>query len=73
MTPYWSTLGSMPLLITKLSLVGVLLVLVILMDIRWRRAVRNGGGKDLAAIPKLGRLALPVGLLIIILAVSVFH
>jgi uncharacterized membrane protein len=73
MTPYWTSLGSMPLLITKLILVGILLILIIMMDIRWRKAVKNGGGPDLAALPKLGRFALPIGLAIVILAVSVFH
>ena len=38
-TPYWPTLGSMPYFIMKLSLVLVLLIIVIIMDVRWRRAV----------------------------------
>lgn len=72
-TPYWSQIGAMPFFIAKLSLVVVLLVLALLMDHRWRRAVRNGGGADLKAIPGLGRLALPVGLLIVLFAVLQFH
>lgn len=72
-TPYWSQLGTMPFFIAKLILVVVLLVLALLMDRRWRRAVRNGGGADLKAIPGLGRLALPVGLLIVLFAVLQFH
>ena len=72
-TPYWSGLGSMPFLIAKLSLVLVLLVIVLLMDRRWRRAVKNNGGPDLLVIRKLGKLALPLSLLILLLAVLQFH
>lgn len=72
-TPYWSVIGSMPFFIAKLSFVGVMVVLVALMDRRWRRAVKDGGGSDLGAIPKLGRLAFPVGMLILLFAVLQFH
>ena len=72
-TPYWSNITFMPLFIAKLSLVVVLLVIVLLMDRQWRKAIKNGGGPDLAVIPKLGRLALPVGILILLFAVLQFH
>jgi hypothetical protein len=72
-TPYWSVLGSMPYFIMKLSLVLILLVIVIIIEVQWRRAVKNNGGPDLASIPKLGRLAFPVGILILLFAVLQFH
>lgn len=72
-TPYWSVITSMPLFIAKLSLVTVLLVLVLLIDRQWRKAIKNGGGADLQVIPKLGRLAFPVGILILLFAVLQFH
>lgn len=72
-SPFWSIIGSMPYFIAKLSLVFVLIVIVTLMDIRWRRALRNGGGTDLKAIQKLGQLAFPVGILIMVFAVMQFH
>ena len=72
-TPYWSVIETMPFFIAKLTLVVVLLVLALLMDRRWRKAIKNGGGADLQAIPKLGRLALPVGILILLFAVLQFH
>ena len=72
-TPYWSRIEAMPFFIAKLSLVVVLLTLALLMDRRWRKAVRNAGGPDLGVIPKLGRLALPVGILIVLFAVLQFH
>jgi hypothetical protein len=73
MTPYWATLTSMPTLMAKLVLVLVLLILILIMDQKWRGAVKNNGGPDLMALPKLGRFALPIGILIIILAVLTFH
>jgi hypothetical protein len=72
-TPYWSVITSMPLFIAKLTLVVVLLIIVLIIDQKWRKAIRNNGGPDLAAIPKLGRLAFPVGILILLLAVLQFH
>jgi len=72
-TPFWSIIGSMVYFQIKLSLVVVLLTLVILMDIRWRAAVKKGGGSDLMVIAKLGRIALPVGILILLFAVLQFH
>jgi fatty acid desaturase len=72
-TPYWSMIGSMPYFITKLALVFVLTVIVILIDQKWRRAIKNNGGADLAAIQKLGRLAFPVGILILLFAVLQFR
>jgi uncharacterized membrane protein len=72
-TPYWSAIETMPFFITKLILVVLLLTLALLMDRRWRRAVKSGGGPDLLAIPKLGRLAFPIGILIVLLAVLQFH
>ncbi|MEX2232511.1 MAG: hypothetical protein WD824_10140 [Cyclobacteriaceae bacterium] len=72
-TPYWSVIETMPLFIAKLILVVVLLTLALLMDRKWRKAIKNGGGADLQAIRKLGRLALPVGILILLFAVLQFH
>ena len=72
-TPYWSSIGSMPYFITKLALVVVLGVIVFLIDQRWRSAIKNNGGADLAAIQKLGRLAFPVGILILLFAVLQFR
>jgi hypothetical protein len=72
-TPYWSNLGVMPLFVAKLCLVVVLFALVLTIDSKWRKALKNGGGPDLVTIQKLGRLAFPVGILILLLAVLQFH
>lgn len=71
-TPYWSILTSMPLFIAKLSLVVVLLVIVLLIDRQWRIALKSGDAKDLAPLPKLGKFAFPVGILILLFAVLQF-
>ena len=73
MTPYWRILGDRPALMAKLALVVVLITLITLMHFRWQGAIKNNGGPDLMAIPKLGMIALPTGILIIILAVISFH
>lgn len=72
-TPYWSKIETMPFFIAKLSLVVVLIVLALMMDWRWRNAVKDRGGVHLRAIPKLGRLAFPIGILILLFAVLQFH
>jgi hypothetical protein len=63
----------MPLFVAKLCLVVVLFALVLTIDSKWRKALKNGGGPDLVTIQKLGRLAFPVGILILLLAVLQFH
>ena len=72
-TPFWAVIGNMPLFIAKLTLVVALLIVVLIIDQKWRKAVRNNGGPDLQAIPKLGRLAFPIGILILLFAVLQFH
>jgi uncharacterized membrane protein len=72
-TPYWSNITTMPWFIAKLSLVVVLLIIVLMIDSLWKKALRDGGGPSLKKIPKLGRLALPIGILIVLFAVLQFH
>jgi hypothetical protein len=72
-TPFWSIIGSMPYFMIKLSLVAVLLIIVIVIDLRWRAALRKGGGPDLLVIAKLGRAAFPVAILILLFAVLQFR
>lgn len=72
-TPYWSVINTMPLFIAKLVLVVVLIVLVLLIDRQWRKAVRSGAGSDLKLIPILGKILFPIGILILLFAVLQFH
>ncbi len=73
MTPFWKTLPDMPLLIIKLGLVAVLIGLITVMSFAMKKA-KNG---DLVAqqktIPTLGRIALLTVLIILTLAVFIFH
>ncbi len=73
MTPYWSELGTMPLLIAKLVLVVVLTVIIGMIAVQAKKAKQNNGGEALKKIENLGKLSFPVGLAIVILAVLVFH
>jgi uncharacterized membrane protein len=73
MTPYWSILGSMPLLIAKLSLFLVLAALIGIIGSNVRKAKQGDAQIHLSKIPPLGRLALLTSVAIVILAVLVFH
>lgn len=73
MTPYWSSLGSMPLLITKLVLVLVLGA-VVGINSSYARKARNGDTNiPLSRIATLGRIGLLTSLTIVVLAVLVFQ
>lgn len=73
MTPYWKTLGSTPLLITKLVLFLVLGALLGMMSASSKRAKKGNTEKNLKKTGTIGNIALIVVIVIIILAVSVFH
>jgi len=72
-TPYWQTITSLPLLIVKLILVLVLLVLLILIGIRSKKAQEGDVSAQLKKIEPLGKMTMLIGIIIVILAVSVFH
>ncbi len=72
-TPYWKVLSSMPLLIAKLSLVAVLIVLLILIGSAGKKAKKGDIAVQFKKMESLGKLTLFVGLVIIVLAVRVFH
>ena len=73
MEPYWSGLFDMPLLMIKLGLVIVLVVLLVILKLNARKAIRNNGGPALLVIAKIGQLTLPLGLAIMVLAVLIFR
>ena len=72
MTPYWSTLGSSPLLIAKLLLYVALAGMVGLLTGLTRKA-RSGRTEVLPRAVLLGRLVMLTSLAIVVLAVSMFH
>lgn len=73
MTPYWSSLTSMPLLIAKLTLFLILAALLGIMSGKTRRIKQNYSEEEMNKLSKMGKLTLPIAITIIILAVLVFH
>lgn len=72
MTPFWSVLPEHPLLMIKLVLVILLAAIVGIISSKVRKA-KNGDASQLKSIPTLGRFGLLTGILIVILAVYIFH
>lgn len=73
MTPYWSILPSMPLLIIKLVLVLLLIVLIGIITTAAGKVKKGETGTNMTKIRPLGQINLIIGLAIIMLAVYVFH
>ncbi len=73
MTPYWEVLTSTPLLMTKLVLYVVLGGLIGMMSSYGKKVKRDNGGPGIQKIENLGKITLPLGIIIIILAVLIFH
>lgn len=72
-TPFWGSIASMPLLITKLSLVAILVVILILLNLSASRAKNGNAEVELKKMEKLGKMTLPLGIIIVILAAFIFH
>ncbi len=76
MTPYWSTLGSSPLLVTKLVLFLVLSALIGINSATMRKAKAADADTAAALLRKsagVGKATLLVALAIVVLGVLVFH
>lgn len=72
-TPYWSVLTSMPLLMAKLALVVVLIILITMINALVKKARSGDAEVHLKKMATIGKMTLIVALTIVILAVSVFH
>jgi len=72
MSPYWRILPTTPLLIAKLLLVVVLVGLITIMT-KAGDKFKNGDASQMKILKPLGRIALIITLVIVILAVGVFH
>ncbi|MBS1752830.1 MAG: hypothetical protein KF741_11430 [Ferruginibacter sp.] len=72
-TPYWPILTSTPLLILKLILVLLLVVLIILLSITAKKAKVGNTEAELKKMEIFGKMTFIVGLIILGLAVYVFH
>lgn len=72
-TPYLPSIGDMPFLIAKLSLVAVLIVLIILLNIASKKAKAGDTEKQLKKIRAMGQFSMLTAISIVILAVLNFH
>ena len=73
MTPYWRILPQTPLLIAKLSLVVLLVILIGLITGAANKAKQGDAELHLKKTESLGKFALLTALVIVVLAVYVFH
>ena len=71
--PYWPTIMSLPLLIIKLVLFLLLLVLIFLINRAAIQNLKNDTNDNLKQIAIMGKLDLLISIVIIILAVTIFH
>ncbi|HTF22258.1 MAG TPA: hypothetical protein VK658_29460 [Chryseolinea sp.] len=72
-TPYWKVLPSLPLLIGKLVLAVVLAVLIAMINLLTKKAERGNAEVYLKRMEQLGKMTLLIGLIIVILAILIFH
>jgi len=72
-TPYWSILSAMPLLIVKLVLVLVLAALIGVISSYARKAKKGDAQSHFKKIETLGKLSVLTALIIVVLAVYIFH
>ena len=71
--PYWSSIGSNPLLIIKMVLVVILIALLVRIENGVRNARKGDAELHLRKIEPFGKLTLLVSLAIVIAAVNIFH
>ena len=72
-TPFWTTLPSQPLLIIKLMLVVILSILITMINIYSKKAMKMDAEVQLKKMEVLGKMTLIIGVIIVILAVYIFH
>ena len=71
-TPYWSVIGSMPLLIVKLTLVLILGALLGIIGTRTKKAFKENDEALLKKIEPFSKLTFAISITIVILAVLIF-
>ncbi len=72
-TPYWQILTSLPLLIAKLTLVVILGMLIGIISSTAKKAIKGSTDTHLKKIETFGKLAVITTLIIVVLAVYIFH
>ena len=71
--PYWPVLTSFPLLILKLVLFVILVILILLINRDAGKNYKNDADDNLNRMGMMGKFAMIISLVIVILAVNVFH
>jgi len=72
MKPHWPVLWDKPFLVAKLSLVLILIGLLIVIRLNAIKLVKKQSAEAAKRIKMLGQFTLPIGIIIIILAVLTF-
>lgn len=72
-TPYWKIVGDMPMVIAKLTCVGLLVIMVSIITILVKKAQREGNPAMLMKLKPFGMLNFFLGITIVVLAVLSFH
>lgn len=71
--PYWNALSVLPLLVMKLVLFVILVILIVLINIGAKKNFKNYTEGTSKQMELMGKLALLIGVVIVVLAVNVFH
>ena len=71
--PFWPVITTLPLLILKLVLFVILIILIFLINHGARNNYQNQDARNLNRIELMGKLAMIIGVAIVILAVNVFN
>lgn len=71
--PFWAAITTLPLLILKLVLVFILIVLILFINRGAKKDYINDTEEHTKGIEIMGKIALIIGVSIVIIAVNVFH
>lgn len=71
--PYWPTITSNPLLIVKLVLFLILVILILLINKGASTNAKNNTQNNLKQIEIMGKFVLLISVVIVIIAVNIFH
>lgn len=71
--PYWPTITALPLLILKLILFFILVVLIVLINLGANKNFKSHSDNTIKRVELMGKLAMIIGVVILILAVNIFH
>ena len=71
--PFWPVITTLPLLILKLVLFVILVILIFLINYSARNNYQNHDVNNLKRIELMGKFAMVIGVVIVILAVNVFN